>query len=166
MSRPSTTYHRPSEIRPWSGRELAGLVVAAASDARRWSRLVEFDEQERFALKIDENDEHDLWLLTWLPGQTTGWHDHGGSTGAFAVARGALRERRFAPGRGVQEIRLGAGASRIVPDPVLHHVGNHDVSRAISLHAYSPPLQTMTYFDEQQNVLEVADVRVPGARSV
>jgi len=155
----------PSPIQPWTGRELAGLAVAAATDARRWRHLIEFDENERFALKIDETDEHDLWLLTWLPEQETGWHDHGGSIGAFAIARGALCERRFVRGRGRQELRLGPGGSRIVPDPVLHNVANRDGARAISLHAYSPPLRTMTYFDEKQNVQQVADVRVPGART-
>ena len=33
------------------------------------------------------------WLLSWLPGQGTGLHDHGGSAGAFAVVRGTLHER-------------------------------------------------------------------------
>src|SRR3712207_8332217 len=33
-----------------------------------------------------------VWLLSWLPGQGTGLHDHGGSAGALAVVRGTLSE--------------------------------------------------------------------------
>jgi quercetin dioxygenase-like cupin family protein len=147
-----------------TGRELVDLVTGVAADVRRWSRLVQFDENERFALKLDENDERDLWLLTWLPGQHTGWHDHGGSVGAFTVVRGALREERFVSGYGRREIRLGPGASRIVPDPTRHDVGNRGGASAISIHSYSPPLRTMTYFDDDLRVQQVAEVRVPGAR--
>lgn len=158
------TTSEPSETR-WSGRQLAEFVTDAAADARRWARLVGFDEHERFALKLDEDDERDLWLLTWLPGQHTGWHDHGGSNGAFAVARGALHERRYVAGHGRREIRLGPRASRIVPDPVLHDVRNQGPASAISLHAYSPPLRTMTYFDERLDVSQIADIQAPGARA-
>jgi mannose-6-phosphate isomerase-like protein (cupin superfamily) len=154
----------PAATDRWTGAQLAGLAIAAAADPRRWAHRVEFHETERFALQIERDDDHDLWLLSWLPGQQTGWHDHGGSTGAFAVARGAILERRIVAGRGGHEIRLGPGASRIVPDPVLHDVGNPYGTPAVSLHAYSPPLETMTYFDEHLAIAQVADVRVPGSR--
>lgn len=136
----------------WSGTRLAGLVAETLAEPARWVKQVKFDDTERFCLLLDRDDEHDLWLLTWLPGQETGWHDHGGSTGAFTVARGALRERRPLARRGLQDVRLGPGASRLVPNPVLHNVGNHDAAPAVSLHAYSPPLSTMTFFDDAQLV--------------
>ncbi len=147
-----------------SGQDLVEVTAAAARDAQRWERLARFDEDERFALLLDRTGEHDLWLLTWLPGQGTGWHDHGGSTGAFTVARGSLRERRAVPGRRCHTVAIGSAVSRIVPDPVLHDVRNVLTTPAISFHAYSPPLTTMTYFDDDLTVRHVADVRIPGAR--
>ena len=38
------------------------------------------------------DDDHEVWLLSWLPGQRTGFHDHGESVGAFTVARTMLFE--------------------------------------------------------------------------
>jgi hypothetical protein len=35
-------------------------------------------------------------VISWLPGQGTGFHDHGGSAGAFAVVWGTLLEWRVA----------------------------------------------------------------------
>jgi len=32
------------------------------------------------------------WLISWLPGQSTGFHDHGGPTARSGVVWGALDE--------------------------------------------------------------------------
>jgi TolB-like protein len=37
---------------------------------------------------------HDIWAISWLLGQSTGFHDHGESAGAFVVATGLLEEYR------------------------------------------------------------------------
>ena len=42
-------------------------------------------------------DDYEAWLLTWLPGQSTGLHDHGGSAGAFTVLSGVVEESTLPP---------------------------------------------------------------------
>ena len=37
-------------------------------------------------------DDFEVWLISWLPGQSTGFHDHGGAAGAFSVVWGSLDE--------------------------------------------------------------------------
>ena len=93
-------------------------------------------------------DEHsEAWLLTWLPGQGTDIHDHGGSEGAFVILRGTLSE--WTPGglrsRG-RTRRLRGGEVRPFGAQHVHRVRNDAPEPAISLHVYAPRLETMTRY--------------------
>src|ERR1039457_1316495 len=68
---------------------LGGGIVA---DQARWSQLVRFTEPQRWYQRLELADDYEIWLLSWLPGQHTGFHDHGEAAGAFAVTRGRLSE--------------------------------------------------------------------------
>ena len=88
-----------------------------------------------------------MWLLSWLPGQRTGFHDHGESSGAFTVVRGALRERT-APGRRPgPSAAVSRGEARTFGPWYIHDVINASVQPAVSVHAYSPPLTSMRRFE-------------------
>jgi len=115
----------------------------AASPAR-WRGLVRYDPARRWYTRLEWDVDHEVWLLGWLPGQSTGFHDHGGSAGAFTVARGTLRERA-APGGRPQagSAKLGRGAVRSFGPRYVHDVTNSARRPAISIHAYSPPLAFM-----------------------
>jgi predicted metal-dependent enzyme (double-stranded beta helix superfamily) len=84
----------------------------------------------------------ELWLLTWLPGQQTQPHDHGGAAGAFTVLAGELSEQYRYPGGPILDLKhtlgnaIGFGAGRA------HQIGNAPtaIEPAASVHAYSPPL--------------------------
>ena len=89
-------------------------------------------------------------MISWLPGQATGFHDHGGSAGAFAVVWGTLVERRVAAVTTGQVVAkpVGAGGSRAFGPRYIHDVRNAAASAvAVSVHAYSPPLPEMTRYD-------------------
>src|ERR1700749_374594 len=65
--------------------ELARVVeTAAASD--EWVGRVGLRGDRRWYERIHQVSDYDLWLISRLPGQSTGFHDHGGSSGAFVVA--------------------------------------------------------------------------------
>ena len=85
-------------IRPATEARLADLVHLAAATGE-WSDLVRYTEDERWYHRLERGESHEVWLLSWLPGQHTGFHDHCGSSGAFAVVQGELRERTPAAGR-------------------------------------------------------------------
>src|SRR3954467_4189396 len=70
----------------------------------------------------------EAWLLTWLPGQSTGLHDHGGSAGAFAVLDGVLEETVLTGGADALVRRFRPYASGGVRGFGSHHV--HDVAPA------------------------------------
>ena len=75
-------------IRPAAGdARLRQLVLDVAASPQRWLGLVRYDPARRWYRRLLAEDR-EVWLLSWLPGQHTGFHDHGSSAGAFAVVRG------------------------------------------------------------------------------
>jgi predicted metal-dependent enzyme (double-stranded beta helix superfamily) len=83
---------------PLSQVRLRQLVQDLAAREHEWHSLVRYDLNQRWYQRLTCDDDCEVWLLSWLPGQRTSFHDHGESAGAFTVARGALRERT-APAR-------------------------------------------------------------------
>ncbi|MGY1434602.1 cysteine dioxygenase [Streptomyces reniochalinae] len=122
----------------------------ASHSSSLWTALVRFTTPERFYTRLAHSDTHEVWLLTWLPGQGTDIHDHGGASGAFGVVQGELSERTFALGAAVPPSprRLPTGGVRSFGPRHIHQVHNDSDSPAVSIHAYSPALAAMTYYRE------------------
>jgi len=141
----------PGPVRPGppvSPLELARLVSAVASQPARWQRTVRFDPARRWFAQLELTTDLEVWLLSWLPGQGTGFHDHGAAVGAFTVAQGELTERTVPAGRTVAASRvLAAGQARPFGPAHVHDVINISAGPAVSVHAYSPPLTAMRRFE-------------------
>src|SRR5246500_687556 len=114
---------------------------------------------QRWFTRIHGDDELDVWLISWVPGHATELHDHGGSLGALTVLSGSLNEFRW-DGMGLRRRRLDAGdragfplgwvhdvvwAPRPVPEPA--STDRSPVRPTLSVHAYSPPLTAMSYYE-------------------
>jgi predicted metal-dependent enzyme (double-stranded beta helix superfamily) len=134
-----------------SARQLADLTRHLAANPAEWLARVRLNAAGRWYEQIHRDESHDVWVISWLPGQATGFHDHGEVNGAFAVVWGTLMERRvsgdLATGRVVAK-PVGAGGSRSFGAGYIHDVRNAAASAvAVSVHAYSPPLATMTRYE-------------------
>ena len=126
---------------------LRGLVHDLAASPQRWLHLVQYDQGQRWYQRLLREEDREVWLLSWLPGQRTGFHDHGRSAGAFTVVQGCLRERTAPGGRpGPAGATLLAGSVRSFGPRYIHDVTNESAAPAVSVHAYSPPLTTMDRF--------------------
>ena len=121
---------------------------------------VELHPTERRWHRIETDQDVELWLISWAPGTSTGWHDHGTARGAFATLQGRLTEDSWA-GRAFRR-RLGAGDARTFGSWHIHDVGNETAEHAISLHAYSPALTAMTRYRLQDGRLHVTEVERAG----
>src|SRR6202167_5601480 len=132
-------------------RQLADVVRRLAASPSEWLTRVRLNPAGRWYERIHLDNSHEVWVISWLPGQATGFHDHGGSAGAFAVVWGTLTERRVAGGvvtGQVQARPVEAGGSRAFGPRYIHDVRNAAPSAvAVSVHAYSPPLPEMTRYD-------------------
>ena len=124
--------------------ELADVAAGVAA-GECWVPHSKVDALRRHHVRLLGTDAYEAWLLGWAPGQHVGMHDHGGAAGAFFVLSGELRE--VLPERRRSIVDLGAGATGLVSRGQLHDVGNVSESPALSIHVYSPPLATMTFYD-------------------
>lgn len=131
-------------------RALAALLETVAADPRLWESCVRHEPDSRWYGSLYRDDVVDLWLLTWQQDNSTDLHDHGGSSGAFRVLSGALTEFRPVPGpHGTVLGRNARSAGETVAfgPRLVHDVHNVDHIPAVSLHVYSPPLTSMTYYE-------------------
>jgi predicted metal-dependent enzyme (double-stranded beta helix superfamily) len=120
-------------------RETAGALAADPSD---WLTRVRLSPHGRWYERLHRDDDHEIWLISWLPGQSTGLHDHGGSRGAFAVALGELEEHDLGGRRLVTTRQVRSFGAEYV-----HEVRNISAAPAVSVHVYSPPLSTMNRYE-------------------
>jgi hypothetical protein len=137
--------HRHTQQLPMSLLEIiaADLARAPLDVDRSWT-----EGARRRYTRLLEAELYDAWLIAWLPSSGLDLHDHGGSEGAIAVVRGKLVEtytdsqrRHSVRSRSLQAPNcLGIPASRI------HEVTNPGPEEAISVHVYSPPLRSMTFY--------------------
>ncbi len=135
---------------------LGALALATASAEQVWRPLARFSRDKRWFSRLALTDDYEIWLLTWLPGQSTGFHDHGDASGAFAVAQGELRETLGAPrARRVRHRTAARGSVTRFGGRHLHDVGNVAAKPAVSVHAYSPPLSAMRRYEMTAGGLEL-----------
>src|SRR5215472_6031405 len=144
----------PARVRPGQllgARQLADVVRRLAASPADWLGRVRLNPAGRWYERIHLDDSHEVWVISWLPGQATGFHDHGRSAGAFAVVWGTLIERRAVGGVTTGQVLakpVGAGVARSFGPRYIHDVRNAAASAvAVSIHAYSPPLQQMTRYE-------------------
>ena len=138
-------------LAPRAGRlspaQLRAITVALAARPQLWVDLVVRDVDVRWYLPLHRSNSCDVWLLAWERGQDTDWHDHGGSSGSFAVAEGSLVEQYRVPsGRRLGSRRLSTGEAVAFGPGHVHDVAHGGDRSATSIHAYSPPLVAMTYY--------------------
>ena len=128
---------------------LSQIVATLAARPGGWAEVVRFEAARRWFQRLELADDHEVWLLSWLPGQSTGFHDHGHAAGAFAVAEGQVRERTVAVGRGqpVRNLTVARGSVRAFGPHYTHDVVNASAEPAVTVHAYSPPLTAMRRFE-------------------
>ena len=142
----------------WRTPEELAEIVRRFARSDGWMNKVRLSTERRWYQRLYHGADHDIWVISWMPGQSTGFHDHGASSGAFVVASGVLEEHCV----GAWGREVLAGEVRAFGPDYAHDVRNVSVGPAISIHAYSPPLDEMNEYELEGSEL-VARERVKGA---
>ena len=134
------------------------LAMSLAAHPERWRSLLDYRTEPmprpheqvsgtRWYRLLERTPDHEVWLLSWMPGQGTDLYDHGPASGAFAVAAGTLTERVVSR-RGPTEVprQLTAGRVRAFGPHYVHQVVNAGTVPAVSVHVYAPGLSTMNTY--------------------
>ncbi|MFB6990096.1 cysteine dioxygenase family protein [Streptomyces sp. NPDC056178] len=142
---------QPAREHPTTVAEFVGLARSIAADRAQWAPLVRYDTTTRWYHRLhaaprapgsaqagEAPPGYEIWLLSWVPGQGTGRHDHGPSSGVLTVLEGRLTEHTE---RGTRT--LEPGAQRVFAPGYVHEVVNDSLEPAVSLHIYYPGLTEM-----------------------
>jgi predicted metal-dependent enzyme (double-stranded beta helix superfamily) len=127
---------------------LVELTRTVAAEVRAGRHPVRFDPDDRWSVRLSSDPYTDVWLISWTQEQSTELHDHAGSLGALTVVSGAVTERFWTPATaGLRERKLRDGRGVGFPVGHVHDVVNTAPEPAVTVHAYSPPLTAMGYYE-------------------
>lgn len=119
--------------------ELRALAERLAADPSEWRHLVRHDPAARVFERIVDEPSVEAWLICWMPGHDTGFHDHDLSSGAVAVIEGEVREERLLLGSASASSRAHCAGELFDFSPAdIHRVVHHGDVPAVTLHVYSP----------------------------
>jgi predicted metal-dependent enzyme (double-stranded beta helix superfamily) len=121
--------------------ELRALANAVLEDRDAWQPHVRAVPERRQYTLLRHDEDVTIWLISWMDGHDTGYHDHDISAGAVAVAQGSVREDRLRVG-GAPETRVYA-ENEVLTFAVsdIHRVRHESGEPAVTIHVYSPPLE-------------------------
>ncbi|WP_225840422.1 cysteine dioxygenase family protein [Streptomyces sp. NK08204] len=149
---------QPPREHPATVAEFVGLARSIAADRSQWAHLVRYDATTRWYHRLrtvppatgsaragETPLGYEVWLLSWVPGQGSGLHGHGRSSGVLTVLEGTLTERTERATR-----TLTAGAQRVFAPGYAHEVVNDTLEPAVSLHVYFPGLTEMPMHTPQR----------------
>jgi predicted metal-dependent enzyme (double-stranded beta helix superfamily) len=122
---------------------LRSLVAEIAAEPSAWRALVNLDAENRHYAQLWRDDHVDVWVISWMNGHDTGFHDHDLSSGAVAIVEGELVEERLAVGGPPRRRAYRAGEIFDFKASHVHRMHQVSGGPTISIHAYSPPLWRM-----------------------
>jgi predicted metal-dependent enzyme (double-stranded beta helix superfamily) len=120
--------------------ELEDVAARIAARPDIWESLVRVDSERRRFELVYEDDRMDAWVLCWMPGQGTGFHDHSVSSVGIACVHGSVREDWLRLGAPEVELRLRPGDTRRGGPGYIHRVQHASGEPAVTIHVYSPRL--------------------------
>lgn len=120
--------------------ELEEIARGIAARPELWRPLARVDRERRRYELLYEDDRMDAWVLSWMPGQATGFHDHYISSVGLCLAQGSVREDQMRYGIPHLEHHLRSGDSRRGDPSYIHRVQYEDGEPAVTIHVYSPRL--------------------------
>lgn len=153
------------DLRPHDGLlttgELEQLAVDIFERGDIWEPLVRTDAEQRRYELLYEDEQLDAWVLSWMPGQGTGFHDHYISGVGLCCAQGAVREDLLVYGGPDIELQLRPGDTRQGGPGYIHRVRHQAGEPAVTIHVYSPRLDWVGQYRLGESGLVRREVR-PG----
>lgn len=156
---------------PLSPAAVEEVLARFRPSAATLARHVRFQADRYARVRMHRSAAFELLLLAWERGQATPIHDHDGQAGWFTVLEGRLSVQEYARAGGpadlrdlpadaeTDQVRLHPGrryavdAGRTVAEAgapeTIHRVGAAE-DRAVSLHVYAGPLDSIVVFDPRR----------------
>lgn len=146
--------------------ELEQVAGRIAGRPELWEPLTHTDAAQRRYELVYEDERMDAWVLCWMPGQGTGFHDHYISSVGLAVARGSVREDQLVYGAPPLERHLRPGDTRRGDATYIHRVTHASGEPAVTVHVYSPRLDWVGQYRIDEDTGVVRREPAPGRREL
>ena len=160
MHEHGSTDRRPRPGDLLSPDELRTITSHLAGQEDFWrpqvSDLASHDAAGRRATQLLWSPTVEIWLVAWESGQSIDLHDHDGACGAFTVCEGVLEEVRGSvaePARPLRLRTLRRGDSMAFDGDHVHAIANRSSGPATSIHAFSPALTAVRFYDDATGTL-------------
>jgi quercetin dioxygenase-like cupin family protein len=125
---------------------IAELLDSYAVREREWRERVRHRPEERTYELLHRDADVEIYLIGWMPGHDTGFHDHDDSAAAITVLEGEVTEERLSLDGSVIRT-LQQGDTVTIAREAIHRVRHAGRRPATTLHAYSPPLQRVGTYE-------------------
>lgn len=120
-----------------------------------WRRFALFDEACYARNLVGRNEQFEMLLLCWNPGQESPIHNHAGQNCWMAVMEGRIEETLFSPApggagpltQGITRVYEAGRVGFINDDIALHRVRPVPGTRGITLHLYAKPIDVCNVYD-------------------
>lgn len=132
-------------IRTFNEQQLLRIARLFAGNDNLMAR-VDPAATERTRIELGITAYLEVWLMAWPSGSSTGWHDHGPSSGALHVVRGSLTHETWRDGQLTEVDLRDQDEFSFVPG-LVHNMTNIGDVITLSVHAYSPALAQMTPYE-------------------
>jgi cysteine dioxygenase len=151
--------HQPTDSFTHLDASVRKEVSEYLSKATDWKQFCKWSDEHYQRHLIEHNDDYELLLLCWSPGQSSSIHDHPNSHCWLTSVYGQVKEIQYRPldvekGEGSLVIKTAEtivqrGQTGYINDTIGLHAVQCDASceRAATLHLYSPPLRHMRIYD-------------------
>ncbi len=148
-----------------SAGELEEIARGIADQPDLWEPLVRVDADQRRYELVYEDERMDAWILSWMPGQGTGFHDHYISGVGLCVASGGVREDQMVYGGEHLARHLRPGDTRQGGPGYIHRVTHDEGAPAVTVHVYSPRLDWVGQYRLDEDGIVRREVQ-PGRREL
>jgi len=130
--------------RPFTPAEMEALARSVNLKALDLTKYRHFQDECYARNTVLLNDQCELVVICWQPGQMSAVHDHGSSYCLYLVIEGVMVEERYRLVEGkpepVDERSFGPGDITIAKGDSVHRINNRGSKQLVTVHIYSPPL--------------------------
>ena len=114
-----------------------------------WKKYIKLDDNKYSKIKVCEENNFDMFVITWNKYQQSPIHDHSSNGCIYKIMKGNLEETIFNKElEWTHRKNMQENCSTYISDKIGYHsIKNINNDISVSLHIYSPPGYITNYFN-------------------
>lgn len=128
---------------------LEDVVERTAARRDLWESRVVAEPTGVHWERIPVPEDVEVFVVTWATFTDTRLHSHDGAASAFVPVRGVVTEIRPDERGRLLPRKFVPGVTGVLDGHDVHELQNEHVDVAVSIHAFSPRLRSLTYWERQ-----------------